>query len=120
MIGQTLNQHSLTRHHIHIRIIPHRIRPDYEDALMGVATLLGDAGQLEEGLEFMQRAVDSGGEIPNVYNNLGAYMLRLGKRELNLQCLLAVVSTLHLDFFHFRNNNSQHTAVTCPSVRSLN
>ena len=46
---------------------------------MGVATLLGDAGRLEEGLQFMNRAVEAaGGENPNVYNNLGAYLLRLG------------------------------------------
>lgn len=45
---------------------------------MGVATLLGDAGRLEEGLEFMNRAVESGSNDPNVYNNLGAYLLRLG------------------------------------------
>ena len=46
---------------------------------MGVATLLGDAGRLEEGLQFMNRAVEAaGGENRNVYNNLGAYLLRLG------------------------------------------
>ena len=56
-----------------------RIRPDYEDALMGVATLLGDTGRMEEGLQFMNRAVKAAGENPNVYNNLGAYLLRLGR-----------------------------------------
>lgn len=49
---------------------------------MGVATLLGDVGRLEEGLQFMDKAVKSpGGERnPNVYNNLGAYLLRLGSQ----------------------------------------
>ena len=47
---------------------------------MGLATLHGDTGRLETGLKFMQRAVESGRENPNVYNNFGAYMLRLGKQ----------------------------------------
>ena len=58
---------------------PYRINPGYVDALMGVATLLGDAGKLAEGLEFMKRALKEGGSNPDVYNNYGAYLLRLGK-----------------------------------------
>ena len=47
---------------------------------MGVATLLGDAGRMEEGLQFMDKAVEvAKGENSNVYNNLGAYLLRLGQ-----------------------------------------
>ena len=47
---------------------------------MGVATLLGDAGRMEEGLQFMDKAVEvTKGENPHVYNNLGAYLLRLGQ-----------------------------------------
>ena len=45
---------------------------------MGVASLLGDTGRMEEGLQFMEKAVEVSGENPNVYNNLGAYLLRLG------------------------------------------
>ena len=46
---------------------------------MGVATLLGDAGKLDEGLEFMKIALKEGGDNPDIYNNYGAYLLRLGK-----------------------------------------
>ena len=45
---------------------------------MGVASLLGDTGRMEEGLQFMEKAVEVSGGNPNVYNNLGAYLLRLG------------------------------------------
>ena len=48
---------------------------------MSMATLLGDAGRLEEGLTFIERAVESGEKNPDVYNNFGAYLLRLGKYE---------------------------------------
>ena len=48
---------------------------------MSMATLLGDAGRLEEGLTFIERAVESGEKSPDVYNNFGAYLLRLGKYE---------------------------------------
>ena len=47
---------------------------------MGVATLLGDAGKLDEGLEFMKIVLKEGGDNPDIYNNYGAYLLRLGKQ----------------------------------------
>lgn len=48
---------------------------------MSMATLLGDAGRLEEGLTFIERAVELGEKNPDVYNNFGAYLLRLGTYE---------------------------------------
>ena len=57
---------------------------------MGVATLLGDTGRMVEGLQFMEKAVEVSGENPNVYNNLGAYLLRLGNStiQVDLTCVL--------------------------------
>ena len=50
---------------------------------MGVASLLGDTGRMEEGLHFIKKAVEVSGENPNVYNNLGAYLLRLGNSSIH-------------------------------------
>ena len=79
-----------------------RIRPDYEDALMGVATLLSDAGRMEEGLQFMDKAVEvAKGENPHVYNNLGAYLLKLGQFDQSV--LLRILENLGLCSQYYSN-----------------
>lgn len=55
------------------------INPDYHDALMSLATLLADQGRLEEGWHYMQRAAAVATDNADVYNNLAAYLLRMGR-----------------------------------------
>ncbi len=62
---------------------------------MSLASLMADSGRTEEGWQYMDRAVKAAPDNTNVLNNLGAYLLRLGKffhwfltYELNEETLL--------------------------------
>lgn len=60
------------------------INPDYHDALMSLATLLADQGRLKEGWHYMQRAAAVATDNADVYNNLAAYLLRMGRNIITL------------------------------------
>ena len=55
-----------------------RIKPDYVDALMSIANVLGDLGRMEEGLENIEQASRISSDNPDVHSNLGVYLLRMG------------------------------------------
>ena len=56
-----------------------RIRPTYLDALMGLASLVAmDTGKGEEGWRLMLRALEEAPLNPDVHNNAGALLLRIG------------------------------------------
>ena len=68
---------------------------------MSMATLLGDAGRLEEGLKFIQKAVAAGSDNPDVYNNYAAYLLRLGKGHLHNTIVATYTFSLNTNYcFH--------------------
>ncbi len=63
----------------HFSVACHRIRPAYLDALMGLASLVAaDTGRAEEGWELMQRALEEAPLNPDVHNNVGAFLLKIG------------------------------------------
>lgn len=58
-----------------------RIQPTYVECLMSLASLLVEGGtdREEEGAVLMQRAVELAPVNPDVHNNRGAFLLRLGE-----------------------------------------
>ena len=54
------------------------IKPDYSDALMMLAGVLGDSGKLDEGWQYMQQAAEVAPNDADVQTNMGVYLYRMG------------------------------------------
>ena len=59
-------------------ILFHRINSDYGGTLMTLATILVDTGRIEEGIHFMQRAINVAPQDTLVRNNMANFYIRQG------------------------------------------
>lgn len=58
---------------------PNRVRPTYLDSLMSVASLLVGEGRAKEGWDLMERALHEAPLNPDVHNNAGSFLLKIGE-----------------------------------------